>query len=524
MEITEAGVPAKFGARETSDVVVRIRTEDGRDEWMYCHSDVLIANCKYFSDRLSENWPTCQIIDSRNCVEVYCQDSDFDHHVNFLRLLYVIRDGLVDDVCGGVKNGLGILRVAVELGCRQMITCCVSYIEAVPWEESEEEEILRIIPGMGSQVEPILARLQPVRPSAILQIFLATLRFATSSPPPAMNDLKTSAQEQLEYMITEDDDAPLLTADDEIKLEVKECIKSLFVRFNILLESDDSEATDKVQSFFFYLSDFLWACQMLTKLEIMREFVCSWVEASDKIVQVVGQVSQSTEINIKVIEVATKVLEAIGYGVVILPAIKRLHMVKTWLPFVRITKPPLLVSAEEEVDGEMWQALESTFVSIILTLPSTDQAGILAEWLGDEQVRYPDLTEAFEMAFGDTVAIALMEAKNLTKEEYAANDPAGRDPAGHKTQHESFISNIEDIGAFFGVQLGYFEKQQVSESAHFVLIFGIFSPSTLQSGEATRALRWSGWVQEYLYELVGGVNMLLPRTRISYFKSMKHGM
>ncbi|XP_065875569.1 probable arabinose 5-phosphate isomerase [Euphorbia lathyris] len=38
----------------------------------------------------------------------------------------------------------------------------------------------------------------------------------------------------------------------------------------------------------------------------------------------------------------------------------------------------------------------------------------------------PVTSTAIQMVFGDTVAIALMEAKNLTKDEYAANHPAGR--------------------------------------------------------------------------------------------------
>ncbi|KAJ4838523.1 putative arabinose 5-phosphate isomerase [Turnera subulata] len=38
----------------------------------------------------------------------------------------------------------------------------------------------------------------------------------------------------------------------------------------------------------------------------------------------------------------------------------------------------------------------------------------------------PVTSTAIQMVFGDTVAIALMEARNLTKEEYAANHPAGR--------------------------------------------------------------------------------------------------
>jgi arabinose-5-phosphate isomerase len=38
----------------------------------------------------------------------------------------------------------------------------------------------------------------------------------------------------------------------------------------------------------------------------------------------------------------------------------------------------------------------------------------------------PVTSTAIQMVFGDTVAIALMGARNLSKEEYAANHPAGR--------------------------------------------------------------------------------------------------
>lgn len=410
---SEMQAPSKIGDRSTSDVVVRLRTQDSRDDWLYCHSHILIEKCKYFADRLSDNWPTCQIIDSRNCVEVYCQESDFDHHVNVLRLLYVATDGLLNDMWHGVRNALGILQVAVDLGCPQIVTACVSYLEAVPWEEAEEEEIIRIIPNMGAEAEPILARLQPVNPSAILGIFLSAIRFATSSPSSSMADLKSSAQEQLEYMITEDDDAPILTADDEIKSEVKQCVKRLFSRFNNVLEAllaeheESISEEEKMQLFQSHLLDLSWACQILSKMEIMREFVSSWVDASDKIIKATEQSSRTTEIveiKLKVIEVAAKVLEAIGYGTVILPTAKRLHLVKLWLPFARVTRP-LIDSATTDdegtmtfkPDGELWQSLESTFVSMILALPSGDQAEILTEWLENQHIHYPDLTEAFEV-------------------------------------------------------------------------------------------------------------------------------
>ncbi|XP_073222306.1 BTB/POZ domain-containing protein At3g05675 isoform X2 [Cicer arietinum] len=358
-------VTCVIGDRSSSDVVVRLRTQEGRDDWLYCHSEILVKNCKYFADRLSDNWPTCQILGSRNCVDIYCQESDFDYHVNFIRLLYIVIDASLDDFWHGVTNALGILQVAVHLQCPKIVAASVNYLEAVTWEETEEEEILKIVPPMGLQAEPILARLQPVNQSAIKNIFLSAIRFATSSPPPSMNDLKSSAQEQLEYMLTEDDDAPLLIADDEIKLEI------------------------------------------LSKLEIMRDFVECWFDASEKIVKVLeqgGSTTEVVEIKLRAIEVASKVLEAIAYGTVILPTAKRLQVLKMWLPFVRVAKPMIdstMMNCESAVllkmDGEMWQSLESSFVSIILALPSGDQAELLTEWLGNEHIRYPDLTEAFEV-------------------------------------------------------------------------------------------------------------------------------
>jgi hypothetical protein len=362
---------------------------------------------------LSENWPTCQILGSRNCVDVNCQESDFDYHVNLIRLLYIVVDGSVDDLWHGVRNALGILQVAVELECPKIVTACVSYLEAMTWEESEEEEILKVVPRMGLQAEPILARVQPVNQLAIRNIFLSAIRFATSSPPATMKDLKSSAQEQLEYMLTEDDDAPLLIADDNVKFEVKECVKRLFSGFNNSLihlfcaSTESLSEAGNILLFKSYLTDLSWVCQILSKLEIMGDFVECWFDASENIVKALEQGSSTNEVvevKLRAIEVTSKVLEAIAYGTVILPTAKRLQVLKVWLPFVRVTKPIIdssMMDCENAVllkmDGEMWQSLESSFVSIILALPSGDQAELLTQWLENEHIRYPDLTEAFEV-------------------------------------------------------------------------------------------------------------------------------
>jgi len=204
----------KLGERATSDVIVRLRTVHGRDDWFYAHSEVLCAKSKYFALRLSDEWPTYNLLDSRNCVEVICIESDIDHHVNLLRMLYSNLEEPVGDMWHSVKNALGMLKVATKLGCDAIATKCARYLEAVPWEESEEEEILKALPaivssthklvaGLGAQVQPVLARLQPVDAASIRNVFLSAVHMATSTESRDSklekfpSDLKVAAQEQV---------------------------------------------------------------------------------------------------------------------------------------------------------------------------------------------------------------------------------------------------------------------------------------------------------------------------------------
>ncbi|PKA56792.1 BTB/POZ domain-containing protein [Apostasia shenzhenica] len=400
----------EIGDRATSDVVVRLRTNEGRDHRFYCHSKVLIEKSKYFADRLSDDWPTCQIIDSCSCVEVHCQELDFNFHVTVLRLFYVQEP----HAWNGVRNALGVLQVAINLGCQQMATACMEYLEAVPWEEAEEEEILRTIPSLGSAYESILSRLQPVDQALLIGVFVPSLRFATSSPPISMQELKSSVQEQLDYMLTDDDDAPLFSLDNElIRSAIKDCVNNLLCRFDSLLQSMlnfsiDSYMKCKTHDFFSHLCDISWACQILSKMEIMKILVNYWVEKTAEIVKAAENVkpiaAENLPIESKIVEVASKVLESIGFANAIVTTPGRIKMVKIWLPFIQKARDSIerhSVNTDEvslaKLDSEVWQGIESALVSILLTLPSIEQAEILSDWLKSKFVGYPDLSEAFDV-------------------------------------------------------------------------------------------------------------------------------
>ncbi|XP_042481393.1 BTB/POZ domain-containing protein At3g05675-like isoform X2 [Macadamia integrifolia] len=363
----------KFGDPSTSDIIVYLKTREGRPEWFHGHSSILVEKSKFFADQLSK-------VDSTNCIEISC-------------------------------TKFGVLQVAIALRCEEIIQSCIQYLEAVPWEDKEEEEILKAVSGLGPLAMPILARIQPVDINATKNVFLSAIRFATSTGgpcPPFADDLKVSAQEQVEYMLVEDEDMPLVTADGEVKSEVRMGLSKMFSNFekelaSLLLESDLSVAAENVvlQS----LSDLEWMCNVLPKMDLLKDFVSNWMDASGYVLGVFQDKKFDSTMwgaKLKLIEVAGKVLDAVGYGNVIFPAPARVQLLKVWLPYIRKMKPLLDLKGSEEgfaykMDEDLCQSIEGAIISLVLALPSNDQADIMADWIKTEQVRYPDLSEAFEV-------------------------------------------------------------------------------------------------------------------------------
>ncbi|PPD84698.1 hypothetical protein GOBAR_DD18386 [Gossypium barbadense] len=405
MDLTAVAKPCSFGDKGTSDVVLRLRNSEGRPEWFYSHSSVLVSKSRFFADRLSNPG-------SGSCIEIHCSDSTYDHHVNLLRLLYLPTNSLLDSL-DSVQSALGVLPLAIAFRCENITNCCIQYLEAVPWEDKEEEQIVKEVLKLGPVAMPILARIQPMDLSATKSVFISAVRFATSiggSCPPFGDELKTSAQEQVEFMLGGDEDTPLVTADDEVKSVVKSGLSQVCSLFENELSSfllvPDITAEIAETRILQCLSDVEWMCNILPKMDLMKDFVCSWGGISRKILEIVEDKKLDNAmwvLKVKLIEVTGKVLEAVGYGNVILPAPCRVQLLKTWLPYIRKIKPLLDAKADEDtdfpykMDEDLCQSIEGAIVSLVLALPSNDQADILSDWMKTEQLKYPDLSEAFEV-------------------------------------------------------------------------------------------------------------------------------
>ncbi|KAL6000055.1 hypothetical protein ACLOJK_034732, partial [Asimina triloba] len=137
---------------------------------------------------------------------------------------FVLKYDLIPDSLESVRTALGVLQAATALCSNSISQICIEYSEAVPWEDKEEEAILKVVSGLGPSAMSILARIKPVDSTAVKNIFISAFFFATStdnSLPPFTNELKTSAQEQVEYMLMEDEDLPLITTDDDVKADTE---------------------------------------------------------------------------------------------------------------------------------------------------------------------------------------------------------------------------------------------------------------------------------------------------------------
>lgn len=91
-------------------------------------------------------------------------------------------------------------------------------------------------------------------------------------------------------MLEEDDDAPLLIADDDLKSELKKHFLKLFEGFKSELSAlvaQDSELLFE-KSILEKVSDLVWASRVLPHVGLNPDFVEFWVEASSEVAQVVS--------------------------------------------------------------------------------------------------------------------------------------------------------------------------------------------------------------------------------------------
>jgi hypothetical protein len=188
--------------------------------------------------------------------------------------------GSIVDSFDSVKSAIGVLRASNSFGCELITKCFIEYIEAASWDENEGEEILEVARCLAPEAVSLLARLQAPSADAVKNVFISAIRFATGMEtpfPPFLDDLKTSAQEQIDFMIHEDHDTAFITMDDDVRSVVKEGLRKLLsaprAGLHLLSAEFDQSPDQPEQRILCSLTDIDWIANFLTKIEMMHDFV-----------------------------------------------------------------------------------------------------------------------------------------------------------------------------------------------------------------------------------------------------------
>ncbi|CAA0843244.1 Unknown protein [Striga hermonthica] len=241
---------------------------------------------------------------------------------------------------------------------------------------------------------PVLSTPEPANLTATKNAFISAVQFATSSngPCPTLGyGPRVSAQEQVEYMLANDECS--LSSNHDILSEARTALSRTLSSFERQLSESSEEGIARG------LLDLEWMCGVSPRMGLMAEFVSGWIDSSERILKAVEARGLGQGFRAGIARVVYRVLDAVGYGSVILRAAGRVRLLKLWVPFVRRSRDEVLDGwLEGERDGDVWEGIEGAIVSIVSGLPSDDQAEILEEWMdGGDRARYPDLSEAFEV-------------------------------------------------------------------------------------------------------------------------------
>ncbi|KAL6546029.1 hypothetical protein OROGR_009903 [Orobanche gracilis] len=178
-----------FNDSGTADVILRILIDHHRShvDWSEASSDVnapiiqseiqiylhsrVISRSKYFSALLSDRWQQLNVPssgNSENASKVHrftltspTNPESISHRLTVLQLLY--SDDLLSSI-DTVSTALNLLPIALELLFEDCIKACLTFLEAVPWSEDEEDKIMSLVPLLSKEEsKELLARVSPAK-------------------------------------------------------------------------------------------------------------------------------------------------------------------------------------------------------------------------------------------------------------------------------------------------------------------------------------------------------------------------
>ncbi|KAH9616765.1 hypothetical protein KSS87_000241 [Heliosperma pusillum] len=390
-----------FNDVSTADVLLRLfledsdassSTEDFSDEvQVYLHSSVL-CKAKYFSTLLSDRW--CK--DDRNTVMklnlgVSLTTGSLRSHLIVLQLLYA--DDLSSEIVS-VSFAVSILHVAVKLLFEDCVKQCLRFLEAVPWNEEEEELIVNLMPILSEdESNELLARVISSRSDSCEQM-LHNLLISAKQNHPNVAPVKAFVARLLREFSSRESARRVLENAFLMSLKV---VKGSLEEYSSPDFRGDHNETEAIQRLNLHTAltngkHLMWILERMIELRVADVAVKEWSEQASFAADLQRAFQDDAWRNIVpglptvVLKCTSKLASAVVSGSILVSRQVRMKLVKDWLPVLIVCKDnasPVLPSHKHALHSPMslYLELEETFLRIISTLPMDDAQELLQQCL-----------------------------------------------------------------------------------------------------------------------------------------------
>lgn len=324
----------------------------------------------------------------REVVEMMLQE---DEEVNAMRRL----------ARGGVERAISLLEVSFALIFDRGVNNCLKYLEAVPWNEPEEEKIKSLLSqhsSNGAASQDLLARLQPQNSTSSSELVFELIECITKGT-------NNNARKELRTLV----DSILSRTPIHVKRD-KELDKTSVYRIchsclNCLVElfeeASDLSPTDQttisvgkgpLERIYKQVEDLNWLLQILIDRQMGEEFVDLW--ANQKTLAAMHK-RVSPIVRYELSRISATIFIAMGSGKLHCTGEKRLGMFQAWFG-------PMLVDfgwLRRCPKGLNMTTLEEGIGQSLLTLALMQQQALFMDWFeafGRQGRECPNLMSSFQ--------------------------------------------------------------------------------------------------------------------------------
>ncbi|RLN29398.1 BTB/POZ domain-containing protein [Panicum miliaceum] len=187
---------------------------------------------------------------------------------------------------GGVARAIGVLEVSLSLMFDRGVNSSLKYLEAVPWNESEEDIIKKLLSQHSSYeaaFRNLLARLQPQRPTSSAEVVLELVDSITKG---TNNNARKELRNLVNGILSKS--SVYIKGDKELDKRSIYCIchsclnslVGLFEESSDLVPADQASISSvgkgPVEGIYKLVEDTNWLLQILIDRQMGEEFVDAW--------------------------------------------------------------------------------------------------------------------------------------------------------------------------------------------------------------------------------------------------------